>query len=109
VFTAAIELPILKYGECKSFEEDLIRLYLHRAGYSISFLVKNLNLEWPLIFKCDVSESENAMSHRGSLEMMETIQSGQRLVVHHLFPQDYELKNEFKWAYSASYMFEDDA
>jgi Ca2+-binding EF-hand superfamily protein len=107
-FKEAMELPCVNQGECISFEDGQIHMYKYRSGYhGLSFVVENRHPTAPLVFVLDCAESVNVISHRDSLSHQETIPPNQRRVMHHLMPADNDTTG-WSWAYSASYMWEDD-
>ena len=83
-----------------------INLYRYRSGYGgVSFLVENKHTA-PLVFILDCSESKNVVSHRPSLKHQQTIPPGEAKIMHHLLPDSSEV-GAWSWAYSASYMFDE--
>ncbi len=83
-----------------------ICLYRHRSGYcGVSFLVENKHT-FPLIFNLDCSKSKNVVSHRPSLKHQMVIPPGEAKIMHHLLPDSAEV-GAWSWAYSASYMFDE--
>ena len=101
----AQELVIVQYGEKRAFEDKMINLYTYRAGYhGVSLLVENCH-HMPLVFTLDCSESENVISHRGTLSHTETVPPHHRVIFHHLMPREHGAA--WAWAYSAGYMFDE--
>jgi len=106
-YEEAVELPIKAQGEQTTFEEGKIVLYRYRAGYcGISFVVENKHTV-PLIFVLDCSTSKNVVTHQADLKHQATIPPGEAKVMHHILP-DSDSSGSWSWAYSASYMFDED-
>ena len=102
----ADEQVVVQKGERQDFEKGTIRLYKLRSLHGVSLLVENVN-HLTLVFEMDCSASENVISHRDSLVYRAVVGSNQRVVLHHLMPEDSK-RSAWSWSYKASYYWEDD-
>mmetsp|Transcript_5084 Transcript_5084/g.14399 ORF Transcript_5084/g.14399 Transcript_5084/m.14399 type:complete len:841 (-) Transcript_5084:62-2584(-) len=99
-YEEAMELPIKAYGECKHFEDAMVKLYIRKAGYNgVSIAAENLRRE-DVNFTLDMTASENVTTHQKGLNHTELVPAGETKVLHHIMPTTPE--DPWSWRYSPS-------